>query len=110
MVKKRREMDLGEELASSDTDEQIGIRMDQDLYQAVKDYADKTDAESLSAAVRELLSVGLTETGLMEDGDLRTLKENARRSAIRRMTACMQAAIATFKEQDLEFEEDLGEE
>lgn len=111
MAKRRKtEAEISDQLATSDTDEQIGIRMDKELYDAIGDYADKTDAESMAAATRELLSIGLTETGIMEEGTVKTLKENARRSAIRRMAACMHAAIATFKEQDLELEEEIGEE
>lgn len=108
--RRRQDVDVAETLASSEGDEQVGVRMDRELYEAVGSYADKTDAESLSAAIRELLAIGLTETGVMEEGTVQTIKENARRSAIRRMTACMQAAISTFKEQDLDFEEEVGEE
>lgn len=110
MVKKRRDIDVTDTLVGSDDDGMIGVRMDRDLYQAVNAYSEKTDAESVSAAVRELLAIGLTETGFMEDGAIKTLKENARRSAIRRMATCIQAAIVTFKEQDLEFDEEVGEE
>lgn len=112
MAKRKRAVSesLEEQLATEPTDEQVGVRMDSALYRSVCDYADKADSESVAAAVRELVSIGLTETGMMEDGVNRTIKENARRGAIRRMATVMQQALEVFRDQEIEFEEEIGEE
>lgn len=116
MAKKKKTQETGPETfyPESEHEQIVSLRVSDGMYEAIGQYADAQNSDSLSAAMRELISMGLADSGAMEDAFITAVRENANRKAMRRLAAIMRGGFASmfkaFGDVAIEFDEEEREE
>ena len=91
----------------------ITVRMTDDLFFAIGEYADSTGEESIAAAARSLLALGLETAQVRTDIWDKQLRENYERATRKRMAVLIRAAykaiIRAFDAEEIDYEDSSEE-